>query len=176
MIISHIRKLDCNYNTTTTILMLLLFAFSLNSYSQAYTTAVGVRALGDFGISIQQKVYKKFTIECILETNTEQYTALSLLGEFHHPILIRRLNFYTGIGPHIAWEPLYDNAFGISAVAGIEVSLKHLNLSWDFKPSIHLIGGNQTFVTNTAISFRYIVIKQKRRKNRKKRKGKLFNL
>jgi len=150
--------------------ILIFLFFCSKIHAQAYTTTLGVRALGDFGFTIQQKVYKTITIEGILESDTKDYTALSILGEFHQPILIKRLNFYTGIGAHKGWETLAEDPWGISAIAGIEVTLRHLSFSWDYKPSFHLAGGSQQFINNTAISMRFIVIKQKRPRLFKKRR------
>lgn len=150
---------------------LLLLGTSLSVFTQSYDIMAGVRLGTDYGLSIVSRVppiHKNFTIEAIIQSSFSQNEGLvTLLGSRHIPVLTRRLNFYTGIGPHFGWleEDLnraedYQAPVGISAIAGLEVNFKHLNLSFDFKPTLNVVGGERTFYSQTAVSARYIIFKR----------------
>jgi hypothetical protein len=178
---------------------LLLTIISLPALlaAQSYNTALGLRLGTDWGISVQQRIGKTTTLEGIVQSSLQREEALvTLLGEQHYPMLSRRLNLYVGAGLHKGWlnasdersgKP-YKDPFGLTAIAGAELSLGRFNISYDFKPAINLVGGQHTIYTQTAVSLRYVVAKrpwlkqdeQSRRKrqkerDRRRRKGKGFN-
>ena len=137
--------------------------------AQSYNTALGVRLGSEMGLSIQQRRAKKITIEGIAQYNKryEESTFTGLI-ESHMPILFRRFNIYTGIGGHytllqsrelIAEKGNYTA--GITVVAGLELTIARLNLSWDYKPQINVAGVNTGFRGQSAISVRYVIFKKK---------------
>jgi hypothetical protein len=112
----------------------------------------------------------------------DQFTA-TVLVEQHLPILFKRFNLYTGMGLHKGWytgTPVegaiaYENPFGVSLIAGAEISLGKFNISYDYKPAVNIIGGEKAFESETSISLRYIIQKRptkfsKWKKKRKKKK------
>lgn len=165
--------------------MLTYCAWSVTA--QSYNTAVGMRLGTDWGLTVQQRVAKKTTIELLLQSSLQrEETLITLMGEQHFPILTRRLNIYYGGGLHKGWinesndqaQP-YKDPFGLTFIGGLEFSLGRLNISYDFKPAINISGGEDRFYTQTGISLRYIIIKRhtnifgkdKQKKSRRQREG-----
>jgi hypothetical protein len=164
--------------------------------AQSYFTSAGLRIGDGIGISLQQRISKKVTVEGILKNNnTRGEFSVTGLVERHIPLISRRLNFYTGIGLHKSF--VHDNeintkgALGITGVAGLEFTIGKLNLSYDFKPALNLSGGSKVFYPDTALSLRYVIVgnkvfktmnknkkkkqRQKARDMRKKNGGGIFN-
>ncbi len=147
------------------ILFLLVFGFTNLLFSQSYNTAGGIRIGSEFGITAKQRIAKRITLEGILQKGIGNgETALTLLGEKHVPILSRRLNFYIGAGIHKGWindeKILYDNPVGITGIGGLEMTLKNLNFSFDFKPAFNVSGGTRKVYSQSALSLRYVFIKR----------------
>ena len=144
---------------------------------QRYITAVGMRLGPAIGVTIQQRILERTTIEAIVQhRNFLDQTSAGLVLEKHLPLLFKRLNFYTGAGIQKTWyqSPEYTGAdpWGAQVIFGAELSLARLNLSWDFKPVITLSSGDPLFQGQSAISLRYIILKQKRKKLFGQNKGK----
>ncbi|MEM1217034.1 MAG: hypothetical protein AAGJ82_15170 [Bacteroidota bacterium] len=175
---------------TKWLLSLLLVGFSWTATAQSYDLAAGVRLGTDYGLSILTRVppiHKNFTLEAIVQSSFTQNEGLvTFLGARHIPILTRRLNVYGGIGPHFGWlerDPNraedYRAPMGVSAVGGAEVNFRNLNLSFDFKPTLNLVGGERRFYSQTAFTARFIIFKrhaiyasprEKRQKARRKKR------
>ena len=152
-------------NTLTLLLLLIAFALS----AQKYTTAAGGRIGTGIGLTLQQMVWDKTTVEVIFKQKFKaDQIDLTLLLERHNKLIGKRLNFYVGAGPHIGWstkpDSAYDNPLGFTGIAALEFTAGHLNLSWDFKPAVNIIGGSKTLETETAVSLRYVFIKAKKKK------------
>jgi hypothetical protein len=172
--------------------LLIVLAFLVGSQSldaQAYNTAVGLRLGSGVGISIQQRIANKTSIEGILNSRLkkDQFTATVLVKQ-HFPILFKRFNLYTGMGLHkgcYTGTPAegaiaYENPYGVSLMGGAEISLGRFNISYDYKPAFNISGGEKAFQSETSISLRYIFMKRptkfskwkKKRKKKKKAKAK----
>lgn len=166
---------------------LLTFTFLFGTLlltGQSYFTAGGIRLGTDWGLSVQQRVAKRLTVEGILQSSLSREEVLFTgLLEKHMPLITRHFNVYAGAGLHKGWyqtaDSVADNPFGLSFVGGLELTLGRLNMSYDFKPAINLTGGSKTFYAQTALSFRYVLVKdnfikqaQRRQKKRKKQKAK----
>ena len=165
----------------TAVLSLALALVSLNSIAQKYTTAAGLRIGSGIGLSVQQHVFNKWTIEGILQQNLfKSGTNVAVLAEHHYPIAFKGFNFYVGGGPHAEFKPdikVYDekgnvytaknNAYGVSGVAGIELRLKNLLLSYDYQPGVNIHGGEHIFSSRTGLSVRYILIKSAKKEKAK---------
>ena len=158
--------------TANLIILFLLVAQSI--WAQSYRTAAGLR-LGTgkgsgIALSVQQRVGKYSTIEGIYQPNFgDSESALDLIYEFHNKILFKRFNIYTGGGLHKDWRPVdHENVdrahFGIVGIMGGEITFKKLNVSWDYKPSYSMVGGDPIFSHDSAITLRVILVKQKKRK------------
>ena len=150
---------------------ILLFVLHLSSaealIAQKYITSLGARLGEETGLSLQQKIAHDWTIEGILLSSwRNKDLGLKVLAEKHHPIIGRRFNLYYGGGVH--WNYLNDSAkiypSGLSGIVGVELSISRLNISWDFLPSFNIWYGDSDFTPSTAVSLRYILIKEKKKK------------
>jgi len=152
-------------------------------YSQSYFTAGGARFGTDWGISIQQKVFKHTTVEGIFQSSLfREELMLSVMPEYHFPVLSKRLNVYLGAGYHQGFntssDPVYPSPYGITVVAGAEITLARFVVSYDYKPAFNLYGGEHSWYNQSALSVRYVFVKQnalkkfqrKREKMKKKKK------
>ncbi len=153
-------------------LLILTFASA-----QSYNTALGFRLGTDWGVSWQQRILKKTTIETIVQSSFFREEALlTVLGEQHNPILGRRFNLYVGGGFHKGWLNQGENSeikdpFGLTGVFGLEFTLARVNVSFDFKPAVNLVGGEKRIYSQSGFSVRYVLFKKKKypyEKNKKK--------
>ncbi|MGB1217166.1 MAG: hypothetical protein ACPG5P_04780, partial [Saprospiraceae bacterium] len=110
------------------------------------------------------------------------------LVEQHFPILFKRFNVYTGAGIHKGWKTgnsndsteTYENPFGVTLIAGGELTFGKFNVSYDYKPRLNVSGGAKAFESESSISLRYVLVKRptkfdkwkKKRKKKKKQKQK----
>ncbi|NJL74460.1 MAG: hypothetical protein HC892_04865 [Saprospiraceae bacterium] len=141
--------------------------------AQGYDSAFGLRLGTEWGLTFQQRIAKRTTLEAIIQSSFRQdETTITLLGEQHYPILMRNFNVYLGGGLHKGWvtsgsESDYSDPFGVTLIGGAEIALGKLNLSWDFKPSINVVGGDSPIYAHTGISLRYVIDKRELINNEK---------
>ncbi|MFK7808978.1 MAG: hypothetical protein AB8F74_14330 [Saprospiraceae bacterium] len=156
-----------------------LFLLLQNSLdAQHYRTAAGIR-LGNektLGLTVQQKIYKNFTLEGILQVAAGQngQSSVILLAEQHQKILFKRLNLYYGLGLHKSWynntSPAgeeFKHPSGVSAITGLELAVAKMTLSLDIQPNLNIFGGSEFLYTTTGVSLRYVIIKPKKKKRKK---------
>ena len=147
--------------------LLFISAISvLSIHAQKYTTAAGVRLGTGIGLTVQQSLWGKNTLEGIIQKGFfNDLTSISVLFEQHHNIFSKGTNFYLGAGPHVG---IYGNnkkttniknPFGASFIGGLEFRLGKMLLSFDYKPSLNLAGGEGFFDSQAGLSLRYIFIK-----------------
>ncbi len=168
---------------------ILIVVFSLLAYlvvdAQTYNNAIGLRVGEGIGLTFQQRVGNKFTLEGILKNQfKKENLKLTVLGRQHFPILFKRFNVYTGGGLHHTWYTGNDpeiiaqgNPYGVTLVGGAEISFGRFNVSYDYQPAFNVSGGDKAITHDTAISLRYIITKRptkldKWKKERKKKKEK----
>jgi len=85
-----------------TFIFFIIVVTGLPVSAQKYTTAVGLRIGSGFGISVQQRLWDKYTAEAIVQKNLfRDGTNISALVEQHNKLLFKGLNFYIGAGPHV---------------------------------------------------------------------------
>ena len=153
--------------------LILTFLFITNFLiAQKYVTAIGARVGTDFGLSVEQKVLENSTIEAIFQTNLggRDDIRLTFLWEQHQKMIGKRINFYYGAGYHRGWivsknaELDLKDPSGITLIIGLEVTLGRVNLSLDYKPVLNVISGEQFFESQSALSIRYVLIKEKKKK------------
>ncbi|MES2776204.1 MAG: hypothetical protein V4722_18655 [Bacteroidota bacterium] len=158
------------------ILFFLMIFIGLSAQAQKYTTAAGIRLGTGIGVTIQQAIGENKTIEGIVQKGFfNDLTSVSLLYEQHNKLFSKALNFYLGAGPHIG---LYSknnpknidrkNAFGASFIGGLEFKFNKMLLSFDYKPSLNITGGDGFFDSQAGVSLRYIFIKAQKKKAEKK--------
>lgn len=174
------------------IIFLFFFTVTASSFAQLYTTAAGLRMGTDWGFTIQQRVLDKVSVEGIVQSSLQrEEVIITGLVERHYPLLTKGLNIYFGAGVHKGWnttneEPntidtptVTENPFGVTLIGGAEMTLGRFNISYDFKPAINAKGGEKSFYTQSGVSLRYVLVKnkvwrkmQKKKKKRKKAKTK----
>ncbi|MDZ7879477.1 MAG: hypothetical protein U5L45_17495 [Saprospiraceae bacterium] len=161
----------CKSLVVSIICLFLLFLAPLSISAQGYGIAAGVRVGSGFGISYQHQIAHNTTLEGILlrsGSSTASDATVSVLYESHKNILTKGLNMYAGGGvyytllqdrPNLITQP--TNAFGISPIAGAELTVGKFNVSIDFKPNIKLAGGNNSdikpFDMQSAFTIRYVL-------------------
>ncbi len=163
-----------------TILFLPLFFLVQGLQAQKYVTAAGMRLGTDWGVTVQQKIARRLSVEAIAQSSLQRdEIMLTGLLEHHMPFLGRRFNLYLGAGVHKGWlgedraedtPTRYEDPFGITFVGGLEFTIGRLNLSYDLKPAINLQGGTRNFYTQSGLSLRFVIISEKDVKKRQRRK------
>lgn len=168
---------------------ILLTVFAGTAAAQSYFTAGGLRMGTEWGLTLQQRVAKKTTVEMILQSSfVRKEGMLTLLGEQHTPLISRRFNLYFGGGIHKGWhtekpiygvdEPERPGPLGITAIGGAEITIGRLNLSYDVKPALNIIGGDNVLYMQSGVSARYVIAKkpfweeQKKGRNSRNKKKK----
>lgn len=148
------------------ILLSILGLAALQADAQSYITAIGARIGTDWGLTLQQRLTKRMTIEGIAESSfSRDEVMLTGLLESHLPLISRHFNIYGGAGIHKGWstnkKEFVEDPFGLTLVGGAELTIGRINISYDFKPSLNLHGGERRFYTSSALSLRYVLLKDK---------------
>lgn len=147
------------------LIVCLLCGISVVSQAQKYRTAAGVRIESDrFGVTLQQKLHERGTLEAIATVGSRDYSVTGLY-ERHYPLLGKRFNYYLGAGAHIG--NLKDRGVftGGDVILGVEYKVNGLPflLSADVKPAFH-INHDDWIQLSSGISVRYVLIKEKKEK------------
>lgn len=146
-------------------------------------TAAGIRVGSDWGLTLQQRLNKNMTIESIVQSSLQREEVIvTALAERHYALVARGINIYAGAGLHKGWLnnnsnnelgiPPKKDPFGVTAVAGAELTIGRINLSYDFKPAINVVGGEKKIYTQTGVSARYVFLNNKVYKKKQKAKRK----
>lgn len=147
------------------VLTSLLLGLSVMSYAQKYRTAVGPRIESDrFGVSLQQKLHERGTLEAIAAIGAREYSGTALY-EWHFPLLGKRFNYYVGAGGHVGNLKDYGVFTGADVILGIEYKVNGLPflLSADVKPAVH-INHEDWINLSSGVSVRYVILKEKKEK------------
>lgn len=177
--------------------IVLLFAFfSITHFvmAQRYGTAVGLRfGNNDFGrtigISTQQRLMDRISLEGILQSDFNLNTTLSLLLEKHNPIISKRFNYYYGAGMSFGKEAsvykdeinkeliqTYGNStLGVDLIGGVELTVVNTVISLDYKPNINLKGRNEFYRGQVGISARMVLVKSKEQKKKQRQRQRSRN-
>lgn len=153
--------------------MLFLCWLVGESYSQKYSTTLGVRVSKDvYGVTLKQRVFKSFSVEGIAAGSDREVTG-TLLLEKHFPLIGKGLNAYVGGGGHIGMLEEFGPTLGADVLIGAELKLPFLPfvVSADFKPAYQVIHENQ-FDVNSAVSIRYIIGKENKKQRERAREKK----
>jgi hypothetical protein len=166
-----------------------IFLFAIagpSGFSQSWFTAGGVRLGTDWGLTLQQRLARKTSAEFILQSSLSRDEGmLTILGKKHTSLLSRRFNLFLGGGYHTGWNnggivaADYKGPKGLTLIAGAEATIGRVNVSYDFKPAINIVGGESPLYFQTGASLRYVIAKdsflepdpkKKRQRARAKRK------
>lgn len=143
----------------------LCLGFAFAGKAQVYRTAAGVRLDGErFGLTLQQKVHERGTIEGIMSVGAREISGTALY-EWHRPLLGRRFNYYIGGGGHVGNLKDHGLFTGVDAIGGVEYKINGLPflLSADIKPALH-INHEDWMDFSTGISIRYVILPEKKKK------------
>ena len=176
---------------------ILTVSFIVPVFAQNYITSLGVRVADntDFrmaGLSLQQRIFKKTTLEAVIQSDFQKNTTFHLLGEYHQNIITKGFNFYLGAGAYTGFEESLEtdqqtpvktqnSTFGADLIAGVELTMLHWNLSLDYKPTFNIAGRDSWYQSQVGISVRAVLLndatlrKHKREKEREKRKKERIN-
>ena len=159
------------------IIVLSIALLSVGSiWAQGYTTAVGVRLGKQMGVTVNQKIINKLSVEGILQHDSGNGGYAQFLVKRHTNVLTKGVSLYFGGGGHYGYGESHDGIKGVSGLAGIELSLFRLNVSLDYMPMFHLSHPDEqstnSFQSAGAMSIRYILLKSNGQKRRQKARGK----
>ncbi len=155
------------------LLSLLSLGANLQIQAQAYRTTGGIRLGNYIGATVNQRILNKTTLEGIISSNLEQDGRAHLLIRQHSSIIFRRINLYAGLGPNISWYESEDNQWGVTGVAGFELTFFRFNVSFDYMPVYQQGEENTTRLNHTsALSIRYVIAKSSNQKIRKRKRNK----
>ncbi len=181
---------------STGIVLLLAFLCSLSVQAQSYGTTLGLRFGNNnltrtIGLSMQHRIFKKVTLEGIVQSDFSNNTTAHALIEQHHGFLTKRFNIYAGTGIALGSEesevkdPMtkelvrtFGNAtVGVDLILGIEFTLLHYNFSLDYKPNFNMVGREEWYRGQVGFSARSVLVtgakqNKKRRKRARGRKKK----
>lgn len=150
------------------ILICLIIINTHQLHAQKYITAAGVRFSNEgFGLSLQQRIFEHTTMEAIGQINFREVSATAMIEHHNNLLFTKSLNMYGGIGPSVGKYLLYDSTYlGCNLVFGVEykVLLLPLVISADLKPAFKL-QEDDWFHLGIGFSFRYVLIKQKKKLN-----------
>lgn len=130
--------------------------------AQKYRTAAGLRlGKNNYGLTVQQKILDKTTLEGLVLAGSREVSA-TVLAERHFGILGPSLNYYFGAGGHLGNHKDNGGFGGLDALAGVEykVAFTPIVLSLDFKPTVEFNSEDWARFP-TAFSVRYVLIKEK---------------
>ncbi|MBB4602319.1 hypothetical protein HNQ93_003077 [Hymenobacter luteus] len=142
--------------------LLAAAALALPAHAQKYRTAAGLRlGKNNYGLTVQQKILDKTTLEGLALVGTREVSA-TVLAERHFGILGPSLNYYFGAGGHLGTHKDTGGFGGLDALAGVEykIAFTPVVLSLDFKPTVEF-NSNDWARFPTAFSVRYVFVKEK---------------
>lgn len=135
-------------------------AQQLSSPSSSYTTAVGVRGIGTSGLTIKHFTKASTALEGIVGFYPNAFSATLLVEKYQNAFNTAGLNWYYGIGGHIASQSdvvrrdgLYrressEVGFGVDGIFGIEYKIHEVPIavSFDLKPFLEVDTGGDAFM------------------------------
>jgi hypothetical protein len=164
---------------------IIIMLLSFPGFSQGYITSMGARVGSNdnfrmAGLSFQQRIFKKLTLEGIVQSDFQKNTTLHLLCEYHQNIVSKYFNFYMGAGLSEGWEEFNEHhnaarnqTMGADLIAGVELTMLHWNVSLDYKPNFNIYGRESWYQGQIGISVRAVLLNEKQaNKNQKEREKK----
>lgn len=172
-------------------LFFCLFQVANPVIAQRYGTAMGIRFGNSelsrtIGLSMQQRVLERVTLEAILQSDFSRNTNFSLLAERHRPIISKRFNYYYGGGIAFGKEESFikneeimqidhtygNSTVGVDLIAGVELTVANAVISLDYKPNINLAGRLEFYRGQVGISARTVLVKSKEQKKKQRQRQK----
>ena len=173
------------------LLFILLPLFPNLGKGQHYGNSLGLRLgnndLGrNVGVTFQQKITKRGTLEGIFQSDFSTNTTAHLLYEFHRPLISKRLNYYYGAGVSFGNEESFvkddsrkeiihtygNSTMGADMILGLELTLLRTVIAFDYKPNFNIAGREEFFRGQAGFSVRMVLqthkeLKKKQRQRRR---------
>lgn len=147
-------------------LVIILWIASLQVSAQLYKTNLGLRLdESQFGISVDQKIYKQFTAQAAFDARENEIRATAF-ARYHIKLLGRRLNFYPGLGAHTGILKEYGRYDGFDLLVGVEykIMIAPVVISFDVNPAFHTGGSHANWWDfQTVFSIKYILVKDRKK-------------
>lgn len=144
----------------------IILLLSTTAYGQelkmgsTYKTAVGIRGVGTSGLTIKHFTKENTALEGIVGFYPNAFSATVLVEKYAPAFSEPGLNWYYGIGGHIATqsdvvrnEGIYrressEIGFGIDGIFGIEYKIQEIPIaiSLDFKPFFEVATDGDAFI------------------------------
>lgn len=182
-------------NSPKTLAMFFFLILSATPvFAQRYGTALGLRFGNSeisrtVGLTLQQRVLDRVTLEGIIQSDFSRNTTFSLLAQKHSPIISKRFNLYYGAGIAFGKEESFvkdsgtneiihtygNSTIGVDMIGGIELTIVGAVISLDYKPNINLTGREEFYRGQIGISARTVLVKSKEQKRKQKQRQKARN-
>lgn len=133
---------------------------SINSYN--YRTAFGVRGIGTSGLTIKHFTSKDQAIEGIIGFGPDALTLTALWEKYQNAYDVAGLNWYYGVGGHIATQSDWvyyegirqyrrsngDFGIGVDGIFGIEYKINEapIAISLDVKPFLEVTTNGDAYL------------------------------
>lgn len=158
------------------IVYILFLLFPCFLYAQSYNTAAGIRVGNGIGMSVQQRITEKTTVEGIAQRKLAQNspTTVTALVQRHKYLKGRAVNAYMGLGAHRTWNQ-GDNLYGVDGVVGLEGTIFYLNTSLDYRPLWNLNASEGNYKGQVGLTVRYVIKQAPYKKKNKKGEKEYFN-
>jgi len=165
------------------LLLTICMIYSYSMDAQRYSTAAGVKIGSDYGLTVQQKVSKKMTVQGLYYGGfTNNNIHANVMAQRHFSVFSNRTNIFLGGGLGSHWnydteiQQFQDQSFVIPFGFGIETTLGRLNISADVMKHLPLSEVNTGSGNRVAsVSLRYVIVKDKRAKKLVNRIGDKFS-
>lgn len=144
-----------------------LFLLNQALFSQRYITTLGLRTAESIGLSLEQKLWKNFTTECMyLPSTRNTYESFTGVLLYHKPILTRNLSLFAGAGFSAlqVGKEFRSSPMGIALKAGLGITIWRINVSCDIQPVYYYKNKIYSLESSTGLSLRYVIIKEPKRK------------
>ena len=157
-------------------LSILCCFFPCCLFAQSYNTAAGIRVGNGLGMSIQQRISEKTTIEGIAQRKLAENSPMTVtaLVQRHQAIKGRALNAYLGVGAHRTWAQTQD-LYGIDGVLGVEGTIFYLNTSLDYRPLWNVNATKGNYQGQVGVTVRYVIKQAPYKKKLKKGQKEYYN-
>ncbi|HEB62781.1 MAG TPA: hypothetical protein ENI82_06485 [Bacteroidetes bacterium] len=147
--------------------LLSFLIISNMSFAQKYNLAAGLRWGGDFGLSISERIAKRWTLEQNINSEDENnYYSAFAIAKYHQPIVTSRFNWFYGGGPgmvRVKETPEYKEATSLSLLiqTGLEFTIKRVNLYAALEPYFYNTNSGARFKMHEVFAVKYVIIKRK---------------
>jgi len=149
--------------------LLSLLIISNISFAQKYNLAAGLRWGGDFGISVSERIAKRWTLEQNINAEDQyNYYSVFAIAKYHQPIVTKRFNLFYGGGPGIVrvketGEFEEASCLSILGQTGLEFTINRISIYGALEPYFYNTAAGGRFKMHKVVSVKYVIVKRKSR-------------